>query len=218
MKKDKLKESEDRYWKGTSSLKDELELKQNADSNYFNGLHQLSNERVDMDFEDFLTNIDLRDKKVSPKKGKERVIYNLLYYVAAVVLIISAFLFFEPFKADNQATIRPQFAEVKLIPKSSKSLSESIAVQNADRETDKLIVHAIPNRLSKKREKQIIEGEKEIAGESDAIESFVMVNGKPIQDEVEAEEIVLASLKLITTNLYEGKEAIEKVKYIHVEL
>ena len=49
-------------------------------------------------------------------------------------------------------------------------------------------------------------------------EAYVIVNGQPVYNEEEAEQIVLASLKIMTNNFQEGKHALEKVKYIHVAL
>lgn len=203
-----------KYWEGISSLNEERSLKQESDNPYFEELDKLAKSEMDWEFDDFMamegSEVGQAHNDDASKLRRWRIWIGV---TAAASILVAGFLFLRTQEAKVDVFERATFAKVTLSP---ADLTDRPAIE------EQKPSYVIANRYSRPGKKQQAKrptegkstGELEIPEE----EAYVIVNGKPIYDEKEAEEIVLASLKIMTTNLQEGKNALDKVRYIQVEL
>ncbi|KGE13628.1 hypothetical protein [Sphingobacterium deserti] len=212
MKKDKSTKIEDRYWEGVSSLEEEKILKSQKDEPYFDGLNELSKEKMDLEFDSFMDMLE-EPAKIVAKKPKYRNLLFFAYGAAAIALFVTGFFFLHDKEEKGDSYQQPQFSSVKIAPKLVEPQ------ESEKREAPYYVAVDTKHTKEKKHTKHIATPETvTIQAEEPADDSFVIVNGKPVYDEEEAEQIVLASLKIMASNFQEGKHALEKVKYINVEL
>lgn len=214
MKKDKSTEMDDKYWEGISSLQEEKDLKNGADKSYFRGLNELGKEEMKWDFDDFMAQADKTDKIIKPIRTNNNRRTMIAYAAAAVAILTVGLYLWKPMTATREVFQDPQVSTVKLAPR-------AIDVKEVDTvATSSLAV--IKTSKKKKVKKSIAPVSPPLmtteASVPDEEEAYVVVNGQPIYNQDEAEQIALASLKIMASNFQEGKNALEKVKYIHVEL
>jgi len=212
MKKDKSIKIEDKYWEGISSLKEEKMLKSKGDEPYFDALNELSKEKMDLEFESFMGMVEGSQMVVEKKPNQIKLLF-FTYGAAAIALFFTAFFFLQNNEQKEGDYQRPRFSSVKVVP-------QTVQLQESGKPDAPYYV-AIDTKHAKEKKptKHIVKPEiASISAEEPADDSFVIVNGKPVYDEEEAEQIVLASLKIMASNFQEGKHALEKVKYINVEL
>lgn len=217
MKKDRSTGMDDKYWEGISSLREERTLKGRADKPYYKGLDQLSNEEMKWDFEDFMQAAQQVDATTGKRGGKRIKLRVWLYAAASIAVLACGFLFL---KSDENRTgtvdDRQLSAVTTVLPNAVDSVDDTANGDGGER------VHVAETPQEKAFRKVAAAQGAENSTKPEVVvpneESYVIVNGKPVYDEAEAQEIVLASLKIMVVNFQEGKNALEKVKYINVEL
>lgn len=203
-----------KYWEGISSLNEERSLKQKSDNPYFEELDELAKSEMDWEFDDFMA-MEESEKEQAHNDDASKLRRRRIWIgvTAAASILAAGFLFLRTQDAKVDVFKRATFAKVTLSPEDftdRPAIGEqkpSYVVANRYSGSDKKQQATRPTEVKSTAELEIPEEE-----------AYVIVNGKPIYDEKEAEEIVLASLKIMTTNLQEGKNALEKVRYIQVEL
>ncbi|WP_133641113.1 hypothetical protein [Sphingobacterium paludis] len=213
MKKDRSTKMEDKYWEGISSLQEEKILKTNADEPYFNGLNELSEEKMDLEFDTFMEMAEGSDGIVDDTKKKSKLLY-VTYAAAAIALFVAGLFFLRNMPHQEAKYQQPQFSDVSIVPKAvdvqeSKVGQEQPSYAEVSKKENKQNKHK--NSGPRSETVSLLEQEP-------TEESYVILNGQPVYDQEEAEQIVLASLKIMASNFQEGKHALEKVKYINVEL
>jgi len=214
MKKDRLKDWEDKYWKGESSLEDEQNLKSMESQAYFNGLKDAKAEKMDWSFDEFVHEVDNAERVDKPVR-KIGLSSLLKYTGIAAALILVGFIFL---KKDNEplegAKKQQQLATEIIVPKTE----ESNAINEV---TPEIVEQEIAQKtvmLERPVTTKVVKNEAVQSQEILSDDNYIVVNGQPIYNEEEAEEIMVASLRLMTNNLQEGKMAIDKIKYMKVEL
>lgn len=203
-----------KYWEGISSLNEERSLKSESDNPYFEELDKLAKSEMDWEFDDFIAmEASEVEQARTDYSSRPRRLKIWIGVVAAASILVAGFLFLRTQDSNVDVFERATFAKVTLSP---ADLKDTSAIE------EKKPSYVVVNRYSPSSKKQ--QTKRSVEDESTSVlgipeeEAYVIVNGKPIYDEKEAEEIVLASLKIMTTNLQEGKNALDKVRYIQVEL
>lgn len=215
MKKDKSTGMDDKYWKGISSLQEERALKGQVDKPYFKGLDQLSEEDMNWDFEVFMEAAKHVDNTSGKRIGKGIKLRFWLYGAAAAAILVGGFVFF---KSDENRITTYENKRLSAVARSPDIVDSVDDKANGNQEEhvhrlvtpQKKVYNNVASTTRPETTKPEVVGSEE--------ESYVIVNGKPVYDEAEAQEIVLASLKIMAIHFQEGKNALEKVKYINIEL
>jgi len=217
MKKGRLKDLEDRYWEGKTSLEEEKYLKSMAEDPFFQVLSEQQKNQLEWRFENFLEQAE-DHRRGKSEQVKRKVIPFWRYAGIAAALLILVFIFLKdrepkiseqkPERYTSQEQIPPDGDVTEVLPThdnpfANKEREQTVAVALPEKKQPHL-----DNELSVPHQPRI-----EIAREA-----YVLVNGKPVYDEEEAEKIVLASLQIMANNFQEGKEAIGKMKHIKIEL
>ncbi|GHE23036.1 hypothetical protein GCM10017764_00040 [Sphingobacterium griseoflavum] len=205
---------DEKYWEGISSLREERSLKKKAEQPYYEQLDQLAKSEMKWDFDDFVQMTAESTEKgyIVPSKSKSRW-WVLASGMAASLALVLGFLFFK--SNDSEEVVVSAAKHSSKIP-SSATLPDAPLVQ-VDVPSD------VATKNTRKQPKKRIAVQPQPQEMMDDLtqtgdDAYVFVNGKPVYDQEEAEEIVLASLQMMTANLQEGRNALEKVKYIQVEL
>jgi hypothetical protein len=228
MKDKKLKELEEKYFNGQSSLEEERALK-NSDNAFFQSLNQEKNETMDWSFEDFQSEIN---------DDKKRIVWwnnSWIKYAAAAMLLmaigIALFLNQEP------TTRVPVLAEKKM--KELKSAEKKL-IEDQNKETvvpnsnDSFrstksgktlqIAETVKHPKVKKQAKEWTEKKKIVAESLQSVESepyqadYVVLNGKPVANEQEAVELTLKSLGLLANNLENGVDKAMNIKQMSITI
>lgn len=214
MKKDRLKDLEDRYWEGKTSLADEQCLKEVRDNTYFKSLKAAKKEQMDWGFDDFIHQAEeVEERVIQASEPIGRPIWKYMAIVAA--LFLTGFLFLK----DRRTSPDIKETNVHVVQEAGKEGSTNLLVEPDILAIirDEKEVRTMPQRMEGMRQEARKEKPvQEYTAPNE--EAYVLVNGMPIYDESEAEKIVLASLQLMADNLQEGREAVEKMKYIKVKL
>ncbi|MBE8712866.1 hypothetical protein [Sphingobacterium hungaricum] len=206
MKKDKLTESEDKYLNGATSLEEERLLKSQNQEPMFKGLNEISKDKMDLDFDEFM-GIATTEKEINtlPNKKIAKPIF-WKYGAVAMALLVGSLFLINSFQTENAD-----------YPEQEKLVAQILKAEpRAELVPDKVIATAEKRQITKAKKQHVAEKEPEIL--ETAQEAYVIVNGKPIYDEAEAERITLSSLKLLASNMSDGKSAMDKMKYISIEL
>lgn len=209
MKKDNWKEVKDKYWQGKSSLKEERLLKDKG--YYFERLQEAKAEKMDWTFEEFLAKAEAEPQQ-APAKRKTIPLWK--YAGAAAAMLLIGFALYHaplPQQNGNKETIALQ-KETAPGDSQHKDLGLDVNVKEK----------AAPDMLEQTKETLVNRADqpaKEAAPTGDSADErpMVLVNGKPVYDE-EAIKIIEASLYVVTSNLKEGKHAIEKIKHLNIKL
>jgi hypothetical protein len=223
MKRDRSTDLEDKYWNGTSSLEEERRLKRQKKLDYFGGLKEAKHERMDWAFADFVERTDASVIQSEKEKGWAGRLW--LYGAAAtVVLSLGIWAMVGENSGPEEVAQMKHTALVEPLPISKgdpKDEEPALDRPAAGRHRGRSVAARVTNPPAQNRSVVSARSAQEETSEREAAnehEAFVIVNGKPVYNEEEAEEIALASLKLMVNNFQEGKEALEKVKYIKVTL
>ncbi|MFD1769164.1 hypothetical protein [Sphingobacterium suaedae] len=224
MRKDKSTELLDNYWNGISSVEEERQLKKQKNEAYFQALKDSRNERMEWSFDEFLRTASQGDKHLQRTENRH-IIRVWSCCAAAVVLVVIGAVYLYNYQTEMLGDDAGK-EKISLVQKATRRSPDRNIEQpsqitgewdNPDSGADRVL----PINRSKKREVAAT-SDKNKALLPDALpdekEVFVVVNGKPIYNQKEAEGITIASLKLMVNNIQEGKEALEKVKYIKVSL
>jgi len=215
MKKDRLKVLEDKYWKGKSSLEDDQELKDHGSDVYFQRLREAKKEQMEWDFDDFLAQTT-ENPIAEPSPMRRSFIKPLWKYMGMVAaLILVGFIFFKTLQKNDTTGSESTYVSHDVV----QDVEEQKSNMTIKREIEPLLsvkknVHK-PPRIAKRQTSPLGEAEKVTDPNTEA---YVLVNGEPIYDEQKATEIALSSLRLMASNFKEGRQAVEKIKYIKVEL
>lgn len=211
---------DDKYWEGMSSLEEERALKKRSEDPYFKSLNALSQDSMKWDFEEFMMKAagDVKSMEPSVQKSKLRRVW--LSVAAAVALLIVGFVFVQ--SLEREPTQLHQQPTVALVEPSASAIADGPKIM-AQPDVKEPLPRLNPRKQPSKKgpiQEMAIDGKASEKQEPlhEEEEAYVIVNGKPVHDEAEAEEIVLASLKIMAANFQEGRNALEKVKYISVEL
>lgn len=215
MNKDRLQDLESKYWEGKSSLNDEQYLKAQKNDPYFKGLKAVKEEQLEWSFDDFLHQTEQAKKE---KKPVHRYISKLIwkYVGVAAALLVIGFLFWNNRDIEPKVTEDENLYVLQDVEKDTSTRFPSTPYKISDQENEE----GAPAELLRIAEQKM--EEKEVAPVEQVVvetgEAYVMVNGKPVHDEQEVEQIILASLQLMASNFQEGRQAVEKIRYIRVEL
>lgn len=228
MKDKKLKELEDKYFNGQSSLEEEGELK-NSDHVFFQTLNQEKNVKMDWSFEDFESQINADKKLIVWWK------YSWVKYAAAAVLLmtigIALFL-------NQDSTIEgPVFVEKNmkdLKPVQNKSIehqnTEAANPNPNDRILSDVNRKAMQTAETFKRpkikkqakdwtaKKEVVTENLESATGQAYREDYVVLNGIPVVNEEEAVELTLKSLGLLANNLENGVDKVMNIKQMSITI
>ncbi|MNH90776.1 hypothetical protein D3C73_433200 [compost metagenome] len=228
MKDKKLKELEEKYFNGQSSLEEERVLK-NSDNAFFQSLNQEKNETMDWSFEDFKSEIN---------DDKKRIVWwnnSWIKYAAAAMLVMAIGIAL--FLNQERTTRVPVLAEKEM--KELKSADKKL-VEDQNKETvvpnsnDSFrsvksgktlqIAETVKHPKVKKEAKEWTE-KKEIVAESlQSVESepyqadYVVLNGKPVANKQEAVELTLKSLGLLANNLENGVDKAMNIKQMSISI
>ncbi|MFA4980532.1 MAG: hypothetical protein WC589_23695 [Sphingobacterium sp.] len=228
MKDKKLKELEEKYFNGQSSLEEERVLK-NSDNAFFQSLNQEKNETMDWSFEDFKSEIN---------DDKKRIVWwnnSWIKYAAAAMLVMAIGIAL--FLNQERTTRVPVLAEKEM--KELKSADKKL-VEDQNKETvvpnsnDSFrsvksgktlqIAETVKHPKVKKEAKEWTE-KKEIVAESlQSVESepyqadYVVLNGKPVANKQEAVELTLKSLGLLANNLENGVDKAMNIKQMSITI
>ncbi|WP_394676418.1 hypothetical protein [uncultured Sphingobacterium sp.] len=228
MKDKKLKELEEKYFNGQSSLEEERVLK-NSDNAFFQSLNQEKNKTMDWSFEDFQSEIN---------DDKKRTVWwnnSWIKYVAAAMLVmaigIALFLNQEP------TTRVPVLAEkeMKELKSADKKLiehqNEETVVSNSNDSFRSVksgktlqIAETVKRPKVKKQAKEWTEKKEIVAEGLQSVESesyradYVVLNGKPVANEQEAVELTLKSLGLLANNLENGVDKAMNIKQMSITI
>nr|WP_288813201.1 hypothetical protein [uncultured Sphingobacterium sp.] len=228
MKDKKLRELEDKYFNGQSSLEEEGELK-NSDHVFFQTLNQEKNVKMDWSFNDFESQINADKKLIIWWK------YSWVKYAAAAVLLmtigIALFL-------NQESTIE----EPVLVEKNMKDLkpakNKSIEHQNTEaanpNPNDRILSDGSRKAMQtaetfkrpkiKKQakdwtaKKEVVTENLESATGQAYREDYVVLNGKPVVNEEEAVELTLKSLGLLANNLENGVDKAMNIKQMSITI
>lgn len=214
MSKDRLEDLENKYWEGKSSLEDEKFLKATEDDSYFKGLKTIKDEQLMWNFDDFISQTEAEAKK-EKEPAHRRVRKPIWKYIGvAAALLTVGFLFLKNPVTESELLEEENSDVLQERTKGPSTSLPTIPNILSDKGKEEKTSPA-PLRLVEKKS----ENREAIAAEQAlAEEAYVMINGKPVYDEQKVEEIILASLQLMASNFQEGRQAIEKIKYIRVEL
>lgn len=217
MRKDKLKGLENKYWDGKSTLKDERTLKTDTNDAYFRKLKEAKAEQMDWSFDKFLHQASEKPETVIKLEHKRRIksIWKYISIVAAFVLV--GFIFFKNRGLDdipNEEIVYTALDDTEKKNKETTGGAEDTDINREAKEAISLIQEIHPQQLPKRK---TLSSSKVVEPKESLEKAYVVVNGQPVYDE-EAEELALASLNMVIANLKEGKQAIEKIKYLKVEL
>lgn len=214
MSKDRLEDLENKYWKGKSSLEDEQSLKAREDNVYFKKLKAAKEEQLEWGFDEFLfTAREGGNKKELVYKRITKPIWKYIG-VAAALLVVG--LFFLKNRSEEPKVTGDEKPYVRRDVEKKSPINTSHDISDQENEEEK---PAELTRIAKQKieMKQVVPAEMGQAVR-ETEEAYVMVNGEPVYDAQEAEQIILASLQLVVSNFQEGRQAVEKIKYIKVEL
>ena len=229
MKDKKLKELEDKYFNGQSSLEEEKELK-NSDSIFFQSLNQEKEVKMDWSFADFESQIN-EDQKYSVWWNRSWV-----KYAAAAVLLMTVGLAL--FLNQESAIQEPVIAkkEMKELKPADKKLPDDqnidTAVPNLNdglstRESRKAMrtAETFKRPKVKRPAKKEWNVKKDVVAESlesttgEAYQAdYVVLNGKPVANEEEAVELTLKSLGLLANNLENGVDKAMNIKQMSITI
>ncbi|WP_286754831.1 MULTISPECIES: hypothetical protein [Sphingobacterium] len=226
MKDKKLKELEEKYFNGQSSLEEERALKSSDDA-FFQSLNQEKNRTMDWSFEDFQSEIN---------DDKKRIIWwnnSWIKYAAAAMLLmaigIALFL-------NQESTMQvPVLAEKETLkPVDKKPIEHQNAdagVSNANDGTPSLesgralpLAKTFKRPKVKKQAKEWTEKTQIVAEGLQSVESasyqadYVVLNGKPVANEQEAVELTLKSLGLLANNLENGVDKAMNIKQMSITI
>ncbi|MGJ1225069.1 hypothetical protein ACR78H_06020 [Sphingobacterium siyangense] len=228
MKDKKLKELEEKYFNGQSSLEEERALK-NSDNAFFQSLNQEKNETMDWSFEDFQSEIN---------EDKKRIVWwknSWIKYAAAAMLVmtigIALFLNQEPttrvpvlaekemkeLKSVDKKLIEDQNKET-VVPNSNDSFRSAKSGKTLQ------IAETVKHPKVKKQAKEWTEKKKIVAESLQSVESepyqadYVVLNGKPVANEQEAVELTLKSLGLLANNLENGVDKAMNIKQMSITI
>ena len=228
MKDKKLKELEDKYFNGQSSLEEEGELK-NSDHVFFQTLNQEKNVKMDWSFDDFESQINADKKLIVRWK------YSWVKYAAAAVLLmtIGIALFLNP-----DSTIEgPVFVEKNmkdLKPVKNKSIEHQNTEAANPNPNDRILSDGSRKAMQtaetfkrpkiKKQakdwtaKKEVVTENLESATGQAYREDYVVLNGKPVANEEEAVELTLKSLGLLANNLENGVDKAMNIKQMSITI
>jgi hypothetical protein len=226
MKDKKLKELEEKYFNGQSSLEEERVLKSSDDA-FFQSLNQEKNRTMDWSFEDFQSEIN---------DDKKRIIWwnnSWIKYAAAAMLLmaigIALFL-------NRESTMQvPVLAEKETLkPVDKKPIEHQNAdagVSNANDGTPSVesgralqLAKTFKRPKVKKQAKEWTEKTQIVAEGLQSVESasyqadYVVLNGKPVANEQEAVELTLKSLGLLANNLENGVDKAMNIKQMSITI
>lgn len=198
---------DDKYLNGTTSLEEERLLKAQSDEPMFRGLKEISKDKMDLDFDAFM-GIATAEKAINtlPNRKIGKLIF-WKYGAVAMTLLVGSLFLINTFQTENNN--HPE--DKKLVAQILKAEPRVEVV------ADKVIATAEIKKV-KAKNKHLIEPKSEQEDFETTQEAYVIVNGKPIYDQAEAEKIALSSLRLLASNMNDGKSAVDKIKYITVEL
>jgi len=228
MKDKKLKELEEKYFNGQSSLEEERALKSSDDA-FFQSLNQEKNTTMDWSFEDFQSEIN---------EDKKRIVWwnnRWIKYAAAAMLLMAIGIAL--FLNQESTTQVPVLAEKEM--KARKPVDKKlIEQQNAEagvsnsNDGSRSVESGRSLQLAKtvkrpKVKKQAMEWteKKEMVAEGlQSVESasyqadYVVLNGKPVANEQEAVELTLKSLGLLANNLENGVDKAMNIKQMSITI
>lgn len=222
MKNDKWNAIKAKYFQGLSSLAEEKDLKRQSEDPYFHTLKEEGQESMDWDFDQFLDAAARKALVVPLVKKSFR--NSILKYVSGIAaLFIGGFLIYA-FLQQHKPEVVHVVKNTDQVP--SKSIDRSVAVPVLPIQaipTERVLPHTEPQAtLVKAKRKKINKAAPIVNNEALEMEqpeeTYVVVNGKAITNRDEAEAITRNSLILMASNIQEGRSALEKMKYIYVEL
>lgn len=228
MKDKKLKELEEKYFNGQSSLEEEGELK-NSDHVFFQTLNQEKNVKMDWSFDDFESQINADKKRIVRWK------YSWVKYAAAAVLLmtIGIALFLnqestieEPVLVEkNMKDLKPaknKFIEHQNTEAANPNPNDRIlsdgsrkAMQTAETFKRPKIKKQAKDWTAKK---EVVTENLESATGQAYREDYVVLNGKPVANEEEAVELTLKSLGLLANNLENGVDKAMNIKQMSITI
>jgi hypothetical protein len=222
MKTDKYKDWESKFFEGEElTPEEELFLKNESDNPYFSFLKEEKQEKLDMNFEDFLKKT--KEPKIVALPIK-KTSYKVYWMAASLVLLMGVGAFWminQPQKMETVIAKNPEFPKKEKVenvspvveteeqttrPKEVLATQESQKIDKvSDDNAVKELVQKEVKRLmaqqetqSKKEEKQVTDPVESIA---DYNPNYVIINGKPIYDESEAIAVTENAFNYFASNV-----------------
>lgn len=217
MKTDRYKDWESRFFEGEELTPEEhLFLKNESDNPYFSFLKEEKQEKLDINFEDFLKKTE--EPKILALPIVKRKSYTQYWMAASLVLLmgISGFWMF-----NHPENIEPQIAKHTETPKKVETPKVSpvedvstqqpvLAQQNTQPKTQKVEKkNAVENQESKaqfayhqpKEIKTDDQNQNKVNSDSDYNPNYVIINGKPIYSEQEAIAVTEDTFNYFASNV-----------------
>ncbi|MNK55823.1 hypothetical protein D3C87_748440 [compost metagenome] len=228
MKDKKLKELEEKYFNGQSSLEEERALKSSDDA-FFQSLNQEKNRTMDWSFEDFQSEIN---------DDKKRIIWWnnswIKYAAAAMLLMAIGIALFLNRESTMQVPVLAEKETKALKPVDKKPIehqNEEAGVSNVNNGTP-LVESGRALQLAKSFKRPKVKKEtkdwtvkREVVTESlgsttgESYQAdYVVLNGMPVANEQEAVELTLKSLGLLANNLENGVDKAMNIKQMSITI
>jgi len=228
MKDKKLKELEEKYFNGQSSLEEEGELK-NSDHVFFQTLNQEKNVKMDWSFDDFESQINADKKLIVRWK------YSWVKYAAAAVLLMTigiALFLNQELTIEEPVLVEKNMKDLK--PAKNKSIEHQNTEAANPNPNDRILSDGSRKAMQtaetfkrpkiKKQAKDwiakkevVIENLESATGQAYR-EDYVVLNGKPVANEEEAVELTLKSLGLLANNLENGVDKAMNIKQMSITI
>lgn len=223
MKTDRYKDWESKFFEGEElTPEEELFLKNESDNPYFSFLKEEKQEKLDINFEDFLNKATKQNVTEEPKimalPIAKRKSYTQYWMAASLVLLMGIggfWIFNNPENIETQIvkhTETPKKVETpKVSPMEDISTQQPVlAQQNVQPKTQKVEKkNAVENQESKalfayhqpKEIKTDNQNQNKVNSDSDYNPNYVIINGKPIYSEQEAIAVTEDTFNYFASNV-----------------
>ncbi|MBB1642585.1 hypothetical protein [Sphingobacterium sp. UME9] len=228
MKDKKLKELEEKYFNGQSSLEEERVLK-NSDNAFFQSLNQEKNKTMDWSFEDFQSEIN---------DDKKRIVWwnnSWIKYAAAAMLVmaIGIALFLNQESAiQGPVLAKKEMSESKPADKkllddqnieiTAPKLNDEVSAEDSGKAMRTAETFKRPKVKKQAKDwivkKEVVTESSELTTEESYRADYVVLNGKPVVNEQEAVELTLKSLGLLANNLENGVDKAMNIKQMSITI
>ena len=229
MKDRRLKELEDKYFDGKSSLEEEKKLKQ-SDEKFFQFLKEEQDVKMDWSFEDFKKQVNA-DRKIVKLWRLAAIKYAtaaaavLLFFVGLSVYINRQTVSTGPILA-RKTSVLTKRPEVKSMVPEAKVETQQDKSSTARHDAQTAMLPRKPSKqISQQRQSAISAGYKKITKQHSAQDmeeryqaEYVLLNGEPVADEEEAVELTLKSLGLLANNLEHSVDKAMNIKQMSITI
>lgn len=200
--------------------RNKIDKNSESDISYFKAIKKLRDEKMDWDFDDFKLKTQQQTKKTVTKNTI--FIPSNFFAVAAIFILMIGFClnYFV-----NNTSEKPKASYISLnktrafinhaLVKSSQEMATIESIQKNIKQNNSNFTR---HMIQKPNQKQIISGKKEKESTEIYNSNYVLVNGKPIDDESKAIELTTNSMNLLASQLNKSANKIGLIKNLKINL